>query len=206
MLSELVEMREQQRFEWERILFLQRSMLIAMANRLAREGRIHSVDEIWFLNWAELLGLSAGEDQLDPQELEYRRHVHRVEKSIRVPQIIPAFHNEDKIPFSTALRGLGASSGRASGPVVVVRDSDDTYPRKGKEIILVMTNMSPADTPVLLGISGLVLERGGLLSHAAIMAREYGIPLVTAASGATEALHTGMIATVDGDTGIVEFG
>ena len=43
-----------------------------------------------------------------------------------------------------------------------------------------MTNMSPADTPVLLGIAGLVLERGGLLSHAAIMAREYGIPLVTA--------------------------
>lgn len=205
-LSEYLEMREQQRFEWEKILFLQRSMLMQMGARLTREGRLHAVDDIWFLQWAELLDLSADRSAPDPKRLEYRRRAHLVEKNIPVPQILPVPRAEDKIRFGTQLKGLGASSGKISGNIVVVRDNDLAHSWQAKETILVMSNMSPADTPVLLGISGLVLERGGLLSHAAIMAREYGVPLVTAASGATETLQTGMIATVDGETGIVEFG
>ena len=205
-LSEFLEMREQQRFEWEKILLLQRSMLIEMGMRLMREGRLQNVDDIWFLRWVELLDLSAGDLQIEPREVEYRRHTYRVEKSIRAPQFIPLSREEDTFRLGTQLRGLGASSGRTRGSVVVVQDSDDAHSWQGKDTILVMSNMSPADTPILLGISGLVLERGGLLSHAAIMAREYGVPLVTAASGATEALQTGMVATLDGDTGIVEFG
>jgi pyruvate,water dikinase len=65
--------------------------------------------------------------------------------------------------------------------------------------------MSPADTPDLLGISGVVLERGGLLSQAAIMAREFGIPMLTGVAEVTEILRTGMLAVVDGDSGVIEF-
>jgi phosphohistidine swiveling domain-containing protein len=205
-LSDLVEMRDQQRFEWERVLALQRSMLTEMGARLSLEKAVQSADDIWYLRWAELCQILAGTLEIDRSEIEYRKHRHRVEKSVRVPQTIPEICEERPLSLNNVLTGLGASSGRARGPVVAIRDSAEVYSQVRKGVILVMSNMSPADTPVLLGISGLVLERGGLLSHAAIMAREYGIPLVTAAPGATEVLQTGMVAAVDGDAGTVEFG
>jgi phosphohistidine swiveling domain-containing protein len=204
-LSELLEMREQQRFEWEKILALQRSMIREMGARLCRENTIPSIDDIWFLYWDELPGLLTGTLRIDQSEMECRKHNYRVEKSVRVPQMIPELHEEHHLSLDTAFTGLGASSGKARGPVLVIREADEVYSQLRKGVILVMSDMSPADTPLLLGISGLVLERGGLLSHAAIMAREYGIPLVTAASRATEVLQTGMVAVIDGDTGTVEF-
>lgn len=205
-LSELIEMREQQRFEWERILSLQRAMLIGMGARLSSEQILQSPDDIWFLYWTELCDLLAGTLRIDPGEMEYRKHAYRVEKGMHVPQRIPELKEESQIPMGNLLVGLGASSGRAHGEVIVIRDRDQMYSQVKKDAILVMSNLSPADTPILLGISGVVLERGGILSHSAIMAREYGIPLVTAASKATDVLETGMIAVVDGDTGIVKFG
>ena len=205
-LSDLVEMREQQRFEWEKILALQRSMLLEMGAWLFREKTISSIDDIWFLYWDELLGSLTGTLRINQCEMEYRKHKYRVEKGVRLPQMIPVLHEERHLSFATAFTGLGASSGKARGSVLVIREADEVYSVLRNGVILVMSNMSPADTPVLLGIAGLVLERGGLLSHAAIMAREYGIPLVTSASRATEVLQTGMVAEIDGDTGTVEFG
>lgn len=205
-LSELVEMREGQRFEWEKILALQRSMLLEMAAKLYRERTISSVHDIWFLHWDELSRLWTRTLKIDQSEVEYRKHKYRVEKSVRGSQMIPVLRDQDHLSLDTEFTGLGASSGKARGSVLVIQEVDEVYSQLRKGVILVMSNMSPADTPMLLGISGLVLERGGLLSHAAIMAREYGIPLVTAASRATELLQTGMVAVIDGDTGTVKFG
>ena len=65
--------------------------------------------------------------------------------------------------------------------------------------------LDPAWTQVLRHIAGLVIERGGLLSHAAIIAREYGIPLVIGVPEATERIKTGDEIEVDGENGVVTF-
>ena len=205
LLSELMEMREQQRFEWERILALQRRMVVEMGARLCREKMVERPEDVWLLQWGELLGAMAGTLALDQRELEYRKHVHVVETTMRAPQFIPWADRAEAVSAGAVLKGLGASAGMARGPVIVIGDNDELYAQARKGSVLVMRSMSPADTPVLLGVRGVVLERGGLLSHAAIMAREYGIPLVTSVADATEVLRTGMVAIVDGDTGTVEF-
>jgi len=205
--SEYIEMREEQRFEWERILAYQRSMLLQMGNRLETEGSIEAASDIWFLQWAELQAiLTVGKYSVTQQDIRYRKHEYRVEGAVSTPQMIPERSDDGNHPIGNVLRGSGASAGNAHGSVLVVQDSQSAYTSAGSNTVLVMRSMSPSETPVLLGIAALVLETGGLLSHAAIMAREYGIPLVTAASHATEILRTGMFARVNGDIGTVEFG
>ena len=69
--------------------------------------------------------------------------------------------------------------------------------------ILVVNNIDPGWTPVFPLLAGLVTETGGILSHGAILAREYGIPTVTGVTGATKRLETGMVVEVDGNRGVV---
>ena len=69
--------------------------------------------------------------------------------------------------------------------------------------ILVTSNTDPGWTAVFSKIGGLVTETGGILSHGAVVSREYGIPAVTAVKGATKILKTGQKVTLDGNEGII---
>jgi pyruvate,water dikinase len=69
--------------------------------------------------------------------------------------------------------------------------------------ILVTSNTDPGWTAVFSKIGGLVTETGGILSHGAVVSREYGIPAVTAVKGATKILKTGQQVTLDGNDGII---
>ncbi|MFN0165210.1 MAG: PEP-utilizing enzyme, partial [Bryobacteraceae bacterium] len=72
--------------------------------------------------------------------------------------------------------------------------------------ILVTKQTDPGWAPVFFLIKGLVIERGGMLSHGAIIAREFGLPCVVGATGATRAITRGQIVTIDGDKGEVRLG
>jgi len=72
-----------------------------------------------------------------------------------------------------------------------------------QEEILVASNTDPGWTAVFSKIGGLVTETGGILSHGAVVSREYGIPAVTAVKGATKILKTGQKVTLDGNEGII---
>ncbi|QVQ55020.1 pyruvate, phosphate dikinase [Spiractinospora alimapuensis] len=102
----------------------------------------------------------------------------------------------------TALTGVPASPGTASGPVRVVRGPAD-FPRVRPGDVLVCRATDPAWTPLFMVASAVVTETGGVLSHAAIVAREVGIPAVLAVPEATQLLTTSSTATVDGHTGEV---
>jgi pyruvate,water dikinase len=101
------------------------------------------------------------------------------------------------------LRGVGASSGVATGIAVVYPTLTDLPSELPEGCILVLPCLDPAWTPVLRQVAGLVIERGGLLSHAAIIAREYSIPLVIGVLEATERIETGKMVELDGDRGTV---
>jgi len=100
------------------------------------------------------------------------------------------------------LKGAPGSRGKFRGPARVIETLDDAGALQAGEILVAPTTM-PSWTPFFATASALVTDIGGVLSHAAIVAREYGIPAVVGARGATATIKTGQIIEVDGDAGIV---
>lgn len=103
---------------------------------------------------------------------------------------------------SPLLTGTPTSPGEAVGAATVVRDLD-AFPQLRAGDVLVCRATSPAWTPLLARAAAVVTETGGILSHAAIVAREFGIPAVTAAEGAMARLAAAGTIVVDGDRGTV---
>jgi len=100
------------------------------------------------------------------------------------------------------LRGIGVSAGTATGPARVLRRLDDAAALRPGEI-LVLRAADPAWTPLFVRAAGVVLEMGGMLSHAAVVARELGRPCVSQIDGATQRFTDGQSLTVDGRQGLV---
>jgi pyruvate,water dikinase len=107
----------------------------------------------------------------------------------------------DGSPGAT-LEGIAGSAGVAEGPARVLLRPDDLAELRQDEI-LVAPSTSPSWTPAFASISGAVLDIGGIMSHAAIVAREYGLPAVLGTGTGTKAIKTGDRVRVDGDAGLV---
>ncbi len=120
--------------------------------------------------------------------------------TVRGLALSPIFYFLRDIVFEVKIiRGLPASSGKIKGIVQVA-----FLPSEVKEgVILVTTMTTPEWTPVFGKIRAVVTDESGVLSHAAIVAREYGIPAVVGTGDATGRLKTGDCVEVDGDEGIV---
>lgn len=101
--------------------------------------------------------------------------------------------------------GIAASPGRYQGPVRIVRDESEFAKIRAGDV-LVCPATSPVWSVVFPSIGALVTDTGGVLSHPAIIAREYGIPAVVATAIATSTLRDGQMVTVDGTAGSVEAG
>lgn len=102
------------------------------------------------------------------------------------------------------LSGVPGSPGRYSGPVRVVRDESE-FAKLRPGDVLVCPITSPAWSVLFLQAGAVVTDNGGVLSHTAVIAREYGIPAVLATGDATRRLRDGDLVTVDGSGGVVAF-
>ena len=98
--------------------------------------------------------------------------------------------------------GMGVSGGIAKGQARVLLNPSDIQPFE-RDYILVCPSTDPAWTPLFLHAAGLVMERGGLLSHGAVVAREYGVPAVANIPNATQNITDGQMLQVDGNQGTV---
>ena len=98
--------------------------------------------------------------------------------------------------------GIGVSAGLATGKARVLLTPLDVNP-SDRDYILVCPSTDPAWTPLFLHAVGLVMERGGILSHGAVVAREYGVPAVVNIPNATQRIVDGQMLQVDGNKGIV---
>jgi pyruvate,water dikinase len=101
------------------------------------------------------------------------------------------------------LTGLGASRGVVRGTARIARTVEEAA-RVEAGSILVCPFTDPGWTPVLDRVAGVVTETGGLLSHAAVICREYGIPAVLGVAQATERIADGATIAIDGGRGTVE--
>ncbi len=107
-----------------------------------------------------------------------------------------------KVTQANTLSGLAAAGGLVRGPVCVIRGPHE-FSKMRKGAVLVAPFTAPVWTPLFRLASAEITEIGSPVSHAAIVAREYGIPAVVAVPGAVGALHDGQIVEVDGTRGVV---
>ena len=99
-------------------------------------------------------------------------------------------------------KGVGVSAGAATGKARVLLTPTDVRP-SDRDYILVCPSTDPAWTPLFLHAAGLVMERGGILSHGAVVAREYGVPAVANIPNATRHIADGQMLQIDGNEGTV---
>ena len=191
-------------------LLATREALLAFGRRLVGEGLLDAVDDVWMLERDELR--RALTDSLDLRALVAER---REEQARGLAEGVQPFLGEppdertrDTVVESfygsggTALKGAGASPGVAEGVARVVADASD-FARIQRGDILVTTMTTPAWTPLFPSLAGLVTETGGILSHAAVVAREYGLPAVVGAAGAVTAIPDGKRVRIDGTSGAI---
>jgi pyruvate,water dikinase len=199
-------LREVPRFALALLLAQARTLLLPAGEALVQAGRLDRAADIFFLSLPELhTALDGGDlrsmvrERRTQYEQEHaRRHVPLVLLSDgTAPTVEPAAAEAG----DDLLRGTPASPGRATGLARVMRDPHAAHIAHGE--ILVAPSTDPGWTPLFLSAGGLVMETGGVMSHGAIVAREYGIPAVVGVAAATERIRTGQSVTVDGTTGVV---
>ena len=117
-----------------------------------------------------------------------------------VDRTLAQTHSAQKQASQEELRGLGASPGQYVGPVRVVM-SESEFGKVQPGDVLVCPITSPVWSVLFSTIGALVTDTGGILSHSAIIAREYRVPAVVATGNATQVLQDGELVTVDGSTG-----
>lgn len=169
---------------------------------MVEQGRIDHAADVLYLDVDEV---EHGKHDLRAV-VHRRRAEHERKKTLTPPTVIGgevarrAAH--PVLPADSVIRGLGASHGVASGRARLVLDLADAH-RVDPGDVLVCVMTAPPWTP-LFGIAGaIVTDSGGLGSHAAIAAREYGIPAVVGTSIATAVIPDGAFVTVDGTAGTV---
>ncbi|MBP8305141.1 MAG: hypothetical protein KBE04_13560 [Phycisphaerae bacterium] len=201
--------RENWKNELVRLLAALRQVLLVLGQRLEQAGVLTHAEDVFFLEVSEIEALSQG--RVDPgvrQRILERRAEYERNKTFTPPPVVvgpfdPGRHGQFRIDTDVKeLKGIAVSPGVASGRARVILRTDDRQHVEAGEI-LVAPFTDPAWTPYFLPAAGVVMDQGGVLSHGAIIAREYGIPAVVNVGPASRIIRTGQRIRVDGDRGVV---
>jgi pyruvate,water dikinase len=200
-------LREAPKHEAMRAMLRIRQAAVELGRRLAERKVIDRPLDVFFLEKDELAG------PLDPAALRAKVAARRADYERDKARPAPFFVRSDFVPVAEeqpaaaeaaepgVLRGVGIGTGRGEGPVVVLETPDPARLPQGA--VLVVEFADPGWTPLFPRASALVMEVGGAMCHAAVIARELGIPAVFGVAGARSALKDGDRVVVDGDAGTV---
>lgn len=174
-----------------------RRLALELGQRLVARGALDEPGDIFFLRTAEIGACGAG---AEVRAIVRRRKAARRAVDGRYTAVPAALL--EQTPTAGEVRGVAASPGAAVGPVRIIRDERDFWMlQRGEVLVAPYTN--PAWTPLFAVASAVIVDAGGMASHAAIVAREYGIPAVMGTGVATRRLHDGQRVVVDGNKGRV---
>ena len=205
-----------------KITYHTRRLCMEVGERLAARGTIESPSDIFSLTLDELLALDAGAPGASLQALITARRAEAARfVGVKCPPFLgtlipfPApdsafmkagfkFNGGSMGPPSGdgVLRGMPGSSGKVTGLARVAHSLDEAAMLRPGEILIATTTL-PSWTPFFATVAAIVTDSGGVLSHAAVVAREYGIPAVVGVRGATSTIRDGESVEVDGDAGLV---
>jgi len=196
--------REISRLNRSRIYGMVRQIFMQIGKLLFKQGYLNDWYDIFYLEINEI----ENGDYTTFKELIKLRKIKYAEYE-KLPPHTRLIFREDKLidekiaaNWTGEFTGVGTSSGKVTGEAVVLEYPDSQVDVKGK--IIVTKTTDPGWVFLLTMASGIIAEKGSLLSHTAIVSRELGIPAVVAVDGATSVIKTGDIVKIDGDTGRVE--
>ncbi|MEG9463032.1 phosphoenolpyruvate synthase [Bacillus amyloliquefaciens] len=187
--------------------FVYKQALLKEAEQLAEAGVIHEKEDIYYLTFEELQEV-VRTHKLDYQIISTRKGEYKVYEKLSPPRVITSDgeivtgeYKRENLPAG-AIAGLPVSSGVIEGRARVILNMEDADLEDGD--ILVTSYTDPSWTPLFVSIKGLVTEVGGLMTHGAVIAREYGLPAVVGVENATQLIKDGQRIRVHGTEGSIE--
>ena len=194
-------------FELTRLFPPFRRLLLELGRRWSERGIVLQPDDTFYLTLDEMAEVAASPRSM-VETVQARRAEFEANKSRPWPDIIRGgqeIYAEAAGPVDAIdgqLAGVAGSPGLVTGVARVIR-SPEEFGNLQKNDILVAPLTNPVWTPLFAVAGGVITEVGGILSHGAIVAREYGIPAVMSVPGATVQVSDGQTITADGNRGIV---
>ncbi|MHA1803196.1 MAG: PEP/pyruvate-binding domain-containing protein [Promethearchaeota archaeon] len=207
-----INFRENQRFNLDRWITKNRKIFLAIGNMFKEQGIIDTEEKIFFFKKQEIKKVAKRtltEQQLKKLITNIER---RYEQFKQNENILPSkfllgsreFNDVLQHEFhDTVFQGIPASQGLITARVRILNEINQLSKVKKGEI-LVVSRTDPGWTPVFSMIGGLITETGGILSHGAVVSREYGIPAVTNIENACKIFQTGQLVLLNGQEGTVK--
>jgi pyruvate,water dikinase len=187
--------------------FVYRQALLEEAERLVQAHVLREKEDIFYLRFQELHDV-VRTNQVDDQLIRRRKDAFRSYQTLTPPrvltsdgEVVAGTYRRVDVPAG-ALVGLAISAGTIEGRARVILDMAEADLEAGD--ILVTAYTDPSWTPVFVAIAGLVTEVGGLMTHGAVIAREYGLPAVVGVENATRLVRDRQRIRVNGTDGYVE--
>lgn len=187
--------------------FVYKQALLEEAERLVQAHVLREKEDIFYLRFQELQDV-VRTSQVDDQLIRLRKDAFRSYQALTPPRVLTSdgeavagSYRRDDLP-AAALVGLPVSAGTIEGRARVILDMAEADLEPGD--ILVTAYTDPSWTPLFVAIRGLVTEVGGLMTHGAVIAREYGLPAVVGVEHATRLIRDGQRIRVHGTEGYVE--
>jgi pyruvate,water dikinase len=187
--------------------FVYKQALLKEADRLVQTNVIHEIEDIYYLTFAELREVLAT-NKPDYEIICKRKEEYKLFEKLSPPRVITSEgeiirgeYKREKLPAGV-MAGLPVSSGVTEGRARVILSMEDANLEDGD--VLVTTFTDPSWTPLFVSLKGLVTEVGGLMTHGAVIAREYGLPAVVGVENAVKLIKDGQRIRVNGTEGYVE--
>ncbi|MFH9265180.1 rifamycin-inactivating phosphotransferase [Streptomyces sp. NPDC017546] len=187
--------------------FVYKRALLAEAERLVRDHVLPEKEDAFYLTFQELHE-AVRSNRADEQLIQRRKEAFWSYHALTPPRVLTSegeavtgAYRRDDVPAG-ALTGLPVSAGTVEGRARVVLDMAEADLEAGDILVTAFTD--PSWSPLFVGIAGLVTEVGGLMTHGAVIAREYGLPAVVGVEQATRLIRDGQRIRVHGIDGYVE--
>ncbi len=187
--------------------YLYKQALLKEAHTLMEAGILRELEDMNYLTF-EALREAVRTHEVEYESILREKELFNTYEKLTPPrvitsdgEIITGNYNHENLPAG-AIPGLPVSAGIAEGRARVILNIEEAELEAGD--ILVTTFTDPSWTPSFVSISGLITEVGGLMTHGAVIAREYGLPAVVGVNGATKLIKDGQRIRVNGTEGFIE--
>ncbi|WP_404452062.1 phosphoenolpyruvate synthase [Virgibacillus necropolis] len=187
--------------------FVYKQALLEETEQLVQVGVFHEKEDIYYLTFEELREV-VRTNKLDYQIISKRKEAYKLYEKLTPPRVITSDgeiivgeYKRENLP-AEAIVGLPVSSGVIEGRARVILNLEDAELEDGDILVTAFTD--PSWTPLFVSIKGLVTEVGGLMTHGAVIAREYGLPAVVGVENATKLIKDGQRIRVNGAEGYIE--
>ncbi|EIT86708.1 phosphoenolpyruvate synthase [Fictibacillus macauensis ZFHKF-1] len=207
LLRKFIGFREYPKYDIVSRYFVYKKALLKEAEQLVEAGIIHEKEDMYYLTFQELQE-AVRTYQLDRSMINKRKEAYTIYEKQAPPRIITSDgeiisgqYNRENVP-DHAMVGLAVSSGVVEGRARVILKVEDAHLEEGDILVTAFTD--PSWTPLFCSVKGLVTEVGGLMTHGAVIAREYGLPAVVGVEDATKRIKDGQRIRIHGTEGYIE--